>query len=515
MSISRSEFMRRMEMMKKEKTKRFWLGSGAMLMTLAFLLFPWVPAEGAGPQVAAGGLHTVGLQPNGTVVAVGNNSDDQINVGSWSDIVAIATGESHTIGLKSNGTVVAIGLNANNQTDVGSMSGIIAIAGGGYHTIGLKSDHTVTALGNNSFGQTVFDSSWTDIVAVTGGLYTTVGLKSLESGGTVVAVGDNTHGQRNVSSWTDIVAVASRYIHTVGLKSDGTVVAVGNNTYLQRNVDSWTDIVAVAAGYYHTVGLKSDGTVVAVGDNTYGQTDVGSWRDIVAVTAGWYHTAGLKSDGTVVAAGGLAPYAYGQTDVGSFFLEADNNFRGAKGTVLTLKGSGFGSRKGLVNVGGIPAKIITWYDSTIMLQVKNALFPGASYPIDIIPGTIGALPVTYGKSFTMKPPELHTVRANQGSAGSVVVLSGRYFGSKKGTVQLGSIFCPVKYWYMDTTNGNSIAVFSIPKTLTPGHYKVTLFCEAGSATFPSAAFTVKAAGAGNAHANHGGEPAEYFPEEQD
>ena len=490
--------------MNKGMIKRLVTGAGALLLTVAFLLIPLFPAEASGTRIAAGGLHTVGLQPNGTVVAVGDNSYGQIevgswtdiiavaagyyhtvglksdgtvvavgsnaegqtNVGGWTDIVAVATGESHTIGLKSNGTVVAVGLNANNQTDVGSMSGIIAIAGGGYHTIGLKPNGTVVAVGNNSFGQTVFDDGrWTGIVAITGGLYT-----------------------------------------TVGLKSNGTVVAVGNNTHGQRDVDSWTDIVAVGSSYIHTVGLKSDGTVVAVGNNTYGQTNVGSMTDIIALAGGRYHNVGLKSDGTVTAAGALAPYDSGQTAVGSFFLEADDNFRGAKGTVLTLKGSGFGSKKGSVNVGGIPSRVITWFDSTIILQVKNALFPDSTlYPIEVIPGTKGAAPIVYGKAFIMKPPELHTIQASQGSAGSVVVLSGRYFGSKKGTVQVGSIFCPVKYWYMDTTNGSSMAVFTIPKTLAPEHYNVTLFGEAGSATFPSAAFTVKAAGSGNAHADHGSE----------
>ena len=67
--------------------------------------------------------------------------------------------------------------------------------------------------------------------------------------------------------------------HTVGLKSDGTVVAVGNNSHGQLDVGSWSGIVQVAAGVDHTVGLKSDGTVVAVGYNRYGQLNVGSWSE--------------------------------------------------------------------------------------------------------------------------------------------------------------------------------------------------------------------------------------------
>ena len=44
------------------------------------------------------------------------------------------------------------------------------------------------------------------------------------------------------SGWPDIVAVAAGDAYTVGLKADGTVVAVGDNEYGQREVSGWTDI---------------------------------------------------------------------------------------------------------------------------------------------------------------------------------------------------------------------------------------------------------------------------------
>lgn len=115
--------------------------------------------------------------------------------------------------------------------------------------------------------------------------------------------------------------IAAGCRHTVGLKSDGTVVAVGNNKHGECNVSGWHDMVAVAAGNVHmatntgnahTIGLKSDGSVIAVGWNEHGQCNVSSWRDIVAVAAGCAHTLGLKSDGTVVAVGNNR---YGQCDV--------------------------------------------------------------------------------------------------------------------------------------------------------------------------------------------------------
>ena len=46
-------------------------------------------------------------------------------------------------------------------------------------------------------------------------------------------------GQRDVASWRDDVAVAAGSAHTLGLRTDGSVLAVGNNADGQRNVAGW------------------------------------------------------------------------------------------------------------------------------------------------------------------------------------------------------------------------------------------------------------------------------------
>ncbi len=167
------------------------------------------------------------------------------------------------------------------------------------HTVGLRSDGTVLAAGDNSFGERDV-SDWTDVAAVSAGRRHTVGLRS---DGTVLATGANGDGRCEVSGWTDVVAVSAGSFHTVGLRSDGTVLATGANDYGQCDVNDWTDVVAVSAGDNHTVGLRSDGTVLAVGYNMDGRCDVNGWTDVVAVSAGFDHTVGLRSDGTVLATG--------------------------------------------------------------------------------------------------------------------------------------------------------------------------------------------------------------------
>jgi hypothetical protein len=277
-------------------------------------------------MVAAGGMHTVGLKADGTVVAVGDNEYGQCDVGDWADMTQIATYAFHTVGLKADGTVIAVGYNDDGQCDVGNWTGITQIAAGYEHTVGVKSDGTVIAAGNDTRGQCDV-GNWTGIIQVdtVGGQHSddspmwlqlayTVGLKA---DGTVVAVGDNVYWQCNVTSWAGIVQVAAGTGHMVGLKADGTVVAVGNNDYGQCDVSDWTDITQVSAGVAQTVGLRADGTVIATGWNGAGQCNVGGWTDIVQVAAGYEHTVGIKADGTVVAVGRDSE---GQCDVGDWDL---------------------------------------------------------------------------------------------------------------------------------------------------------------------------------------------------
>jgi hypothetical protein len=265
------------------------------------------------PTVAAGAAHTVGLKPDGTVVAAGSNDSGQCGVSEWEHIVQLAAGGAHTLGLRNDGTVLAVGSNASGQCGVDNWTDIIQVAAGEAHSVGLKTDGTAVAVGNNDYGQCDV-GGWTDIVQVAVGTFHTVGLKN---DGTVVAVGLNNYGQCNVGGWTNIVEVSAGATHTVGLKNDGTAVAKGWTLLGQCNVGGWADIVQVTAGGYHTVGLKDDGTAIAVGLNNYGQCNVGGWSDIVRVAAGEAHTVGLKDDGTLVAVGDNGS---GQCDVDGWNL---------------------------------------------------------------------------------------------------------------------------------------------------------------------------------------------------
>lgn len=243
--------------------------------------------------------HTVGLKPDGSVTAIGENFDGRCDVAGWNDIVSVSTGTSHTVGLKSDGSVVAVGANYYGECDVNNWSGIVAVSAGIFHTVGLKSDGSVVAVGSNDWGECDVND-WNNIVAISAGGRRTIGLKS---DGSVVAVGVNDNGECDVSNWSNIIEISAAAYHTVGLQSNGNVIATGFNSSGECDVDGWSDIVAISAGIFHTVGLKSDGSMVAVGANYDGECNLSEWQNIVAISAGDYHTAGLKNDGTVVVAG--------------------------------------------------------------------------------------------------------------------------------------------------------------------------------------------------------------------
>lgn len=121
----------------------------------------------------------------------------------------------------------------------------------------------------------------------------TVGLRA---DGTVVAVGDNSKGQCNVSGWTNVKMIAAGAYHTVALNSNGTVTGTGDNSQGQLEVGAWTDIVMIACSQYDTIGLKRDGTVVSCGMHSY---DVAGWHDVTAVCGGSYSAGCLYNQGSM------------------------------------------------------------------------------------------------------------------------------------------------------------------------------------------------------------------------
>jgi len=281
-------------------------------------------------NIAAGGGHTVVLNSDGTVSAVGNgnymdmdNPEASVNdyVETWKDIVYITAGYFDVYGIKADGTVVSG--TPDHPMDsfvIDDWENIIQmeVSDASYdaHIVGLKEDGTVVATGNNDDGQCDVED-WTDIVQIAVGQNHTLGLKR---DGTVLATGTVTSMQCYVDSWTDIVQISAGGNLSAGLKSDGTVVATGGRgtghyaLYRDGKGEYWTGeaicywegITYVEVAGDRIMGLKEDGSVVVyyhVDGNHDGQCDVGDWTDIVQIAASKNHTVGLRKDGSVLAVG--------------------------------------------------------------------------------------------------------------------------------------------------------------------------------------------------------------------
>ncbi|WP_019901180.1 Ig-like domain repeat protein [Salinispora arenicola] len=219
---------------------------------------------------------------------------------------------------------------------------------------GAASD-TILAWGSNFFGElgngTTTNSSTpvavslpagTAAVAIAAGDAHSV---ALTAAGTVLAWGDNSHGQLGDGTGADSLtpvgvslpagvtasAVAAGRDHSVALTSAGTVLAWGGNSFGQLGDGTVADrstpvavalppsttVTAVAAGATHSVALTSAGTVLAWGGNSFGQLGDGTVVDrstpvavalppsttVTAVAAGGNHSVALTSAGTVLAWG--------------------------------------------------------------------------------------------------------------------------------------------------------------------------------------------------------------------
>ncbi len=269
--------------------------------------------------VAGGSVHSLGLKPDGSIVAWGGNSSGQCDVPPPNtDFVAVTAGVYHSLGLKADGSIVAWGGNLFGETNVPAPNTeFVAVAAGRRHSLGLKADGSIVAWGSNYdpwgtyVGQCNVPAPNTNFVAVAGGEGHSLGLKA---DGSIVAWGGNLFGETNVPAPnTEFVAVAAGLRHSLGLKADGSIVAWGRD-YGQINVPAPnTDFVAVSGGLGHILGLKADGSIMAWGLNSSGQCDVPPPNtDFVAVTAGVYHSLGLKADGSIV---GWGRNSSGQCDV--------------------------------------------------------------------------------------------------------------------------------------------------------------------------------------------------------
>jgi hypothetical protein len=174
--------------------------------------------------------------------------------------------------------------------------------------------------------------------------------------------------------------------------------------------------------------------------------------------------------------------------------------QGTLGTEITITGSGFGDKKGKVLVGGLAQKVESWSNTSISVAVTKPPLPVEQvYDLSIQPKEPkGTPPINLLGGFIMKnPTTLNPLLVSNGSPGTEITITGKFFSTKKGKVYLEDPStgkkknCKVTAWYMEPTNGESSLTFVVPKLpkgLLPGPYPLKIANKIGTA---EATFTVE------------------------
>ncbi len=277
--------------------------------------------------IAAGSEHSLFVQQDGSLFAMGYNNSGQLGdttttqrttpVNVASGVVRVAAGKSHSLFIKEDGTLWGMGSNALRQLGITSpsfsytpklvTSGVVQVGAGDQHSLFLKTDGSLWAMGSNTYGQ-IGSSSGNATKIATGVVRLAAGSNHsffLKTDGTLWATGLNANGQLGDGSTTNritpvqvaadlaggvrVVDIAAGSSHSLLLRSNGSVWACGSGASGQTglgstgNAPTWTqvgglpgNIVSIAAGGDHSLCLGNAGILYASGLNSSGQLGTGN-----------------------------------------------------------------------------------------------------------------------------------------------------------------------------------------------------------------------------------------------
>lgn len=196
--------------------------------------------------------HLVALKEDGLVCYYTFEDKIVTNVNEWDSIVDVKAGNNFIVGLNINGKVMAIGDNSYGQCSVNSWSDIVKIEAEGDRVAGLTIDGKLLITGRDETGEFDFLKSLQNIKSFAmSGLQTMI----LQNDGTVkLSFHPSGVSVEGVQSWKNVKKVVARDNNFLGLKEDGTVLSTLEN---ETEISKWSNIDDIdASGSYTWAKLK-------------------------------------------------------------------------------------------------------------------------------------------------------------------------------------------------------------------------------------------------------------------
>jgi hypothetical protein len=284
----------------------FYLPAGLLSLSWSYTK----DASGSAGQDAAW-LDEVSYVLGGTAPFVSTQPADQTSFGGTPVTFTVGANGTPALGYQwrfnQNAIAGATGSSLSIAAPVSAQNGAYSVSitnayGSIVSSNGLLAVVPIIAVGDNSVGQRNVPGTATNAIAVAAGSWHNLALKA---DGKVIAWGDNNNGQCNVpGNLNGVIAIAAGGYHSLALRANGTVVGWGADFDGQASAPTFDNVVAIAAGTWHSLALQADGTVHGWGDNSAAQTDVPpDLGNVIAIAARGNHSVALQSDGTVVAWG--------------------------------------------------------------------------------------------------------------------------------------------------------------------------------------------------------------------